>query len=164
MQGEPMQSSTSHTGWPKTSWGKAQFGRRKIPALAVAIPTGILLAAGFAALTVWAGLGGDRPLLGGLVFGFAVVFPAIALSYAVVVDRTTIARAAEKPEESIEYDWFQRATSGALIDLVALCGILLLASVFFGPVTVELWILLTGVLVFALVSTGARYLLARRAG
>lgn len=154
---------THNTGWPTTKWGQAQFGRRTIPALAIAIPVGVVIAVGFAILTVWSGLVAGGPLLGGLVFGFAVLFPAIALVYALVVDRSTIAGAVEKPEESIEHGWYQRATSGALTDLVTLAGVLLIVSSFVDPVVVDLRIMLVGLIVFAMIGSGVRYLVARQA-
>lgn len=152
------------TSWPTTKWGQVRWGSRRISALSIAIPSGLILAVLFAAVTVWSGLVAEQPVIGALVFGLAVFFPAVALNYVLIVDRRTIQGATARPEESVETQWYDKASSGALTDMVMIAGILLIILVFLDPIVLDARVLLTGVIVFAMLGTGVRYLVLRQRG
>lgn len=150
---------------PRTKWGRTRLGTGSTPAMAIAIPLGILigLAGGF--LAVVAGVAGSTPPLGFLAFGFCLTFPGIALVYAVVVDRNTLEGATERPDDSIESGWYEKATSGSFHDIMVVLGVTVGVLAFIPrEFMVDLKIVLPAVLALCFVSTGIRYLVLRRRG
>lgn len=73
-----------------TKWGRVKFGSRKIPAMRIAIPVGIVIALGLAFLARLADTVGTHVVLGVTIFTAALSAPCIALVYALVVDRSTM--------------------------------------------------------------------------
>lgn len=94
----------------------------------------------------------------------AVVLPVgVALGWGIMVDRSSISGAVDRPEESVESRWWDQAASGALMDGFAMIGLgagaiaLTGVEVAADTVLMALWVLLS-------VDVGIRYLVARRAG
>lgn len=150
---------------PRTKWGHTRFGAGRIAAMAVSIPLGILfgLAGGF--LAVVAGVAGSNPVLGYLAFALCLTVPGIGLVFAVVVDRNTLEGAAERPDDSIESGWYEKATSGSFHDIIVVLGVAALVLSFIPrDFQVDLKIVLPAVLALCFVSAGIRYLVLRRKG
>ena len=80
----------------KSTWGRTRPGG--MPALAVAIPAGLLLALGVALIAHFSGALPDEPLVTIPVFTLAGAGPLVGLVYALVVDRSTIKGAVARPE------------------------------------------------------------------
>ncbi|MFV0285615.1 MAG: hypothetical protein ACK5IM_04395 [Demequina sp.] len=145
----------------QTRWGKVR-GARRIPALAVAIPGGLLLAvvAGAVAATL---IEAPSPALVGFAVGGSASFPSIALIWAVIVDRGSLRGALERPELSVEGAWYDRAAAGALSDVLLVIGLATAALAITGAPT-DVVIALVGVLLLAMGSCAIRYLLLSRRG
>ncbi|GAA2025884.1 hypothetical protein GCM10009720_01920 [Yaniella flava] len=148
----------------RTLWGRTRFASGRFPALALAIPLGLVLAVGAGAITLWAGVArGELALLIAAVFA-VIMAPGLAgLVWALVVDRSTIKGAIDKPEESVESKWLNSAMSGALSDTVTVTGLGLATIAITGFDFDVLWAL-TGVLLIAIFSTFVRYVMAMKRG
>ena len=87
-----------------------------------------------------------------------VVLPtAVVVGWAVLVDRSTLAGAIDKPEDSIESAWYEKAAAGAFGDILMVSG---LGSAGFAFIQLEAsvsWTLLAVVLL-AILDFVARYL------
>jgi len=152
------------TGDPRTHWGRARLGDRRIPAMAVAIPTGLLLAVGVGGVSLWTGVAsGERALLAASVFATTTAGVGIGLVWAIVVDRATLRGAVDRPDESVESNWLGIALQGAFGDTFAVTGlgaaILAITGLDFAGTSA-----LTGVLVVAFLSATTRYVIARNRG
>lgn len=148
----------------RTLWGRTKFAGGRIPALPFAIPVGLLLAIGVGAITFWTGVAqGEYALLVAGMFAFFTCWGTMLLVWVVVVDRTTIKGAVDKPEESIESKWMDTAMAGAFRDTITLTGLGLVAL---GITGFELDALpaLNSVLLIAIFSTFIRYLMAKKRG
>ncbi|THE08553.1 hypothetical protein E1I21_02610 [Microbacterium oleivorans] len=146
----------------RTRWGRLRGGSRT-PAMAIAIPAGLVLAVvvGVIAAAMW-----DAPTPPFVVgIGFTVVtLPAlVGLVWVFLVDRDTLRGAIDRAEESIEGAWYDKAAQGAFSDTLLITG---LGTTFFAitNIRVDMLIALIGVLVVAMGSCGIRYLIARRRG
>lgn len=149
----------------RTKWGRTKFGTGRTPAMAIAVPAGVLLAVAGGLLSVLVGVTAANPALGFWVFTACLTMPAVALVYVLVVDRDTLQGATERPDESIESGWYDKAASGSFMDLVAGLGITLIVLTFVpGDVSVDLDLVLAAVVVACFVSFGVRYLVLRRKG
>lgn len=85
-----------------------------------------------------------------------------AAGWALLVDRATLKGAVANTEDTIENQWYVKATSGAFLDLFVVLGV---GGGITGFVTVPIsvsWALTIAAL-FALLDFGLRYLLLRRA-
>lgn len=149
----------------RTKWGRTKFGAGRTPAMTIAVPAGVVLAGAGGLLSVLAGVTAAHPVLGFWVFTACLTMPAVALVYLLVVDRDTLEGAAERPEESIESRWYDKAASGSFMDLVAGLGITLIVLTFIpGDLAPKLDLVLVAVLAACFVSFGIRYLVLRRKG
>lgn len=158
-----MSSSTPERDPARSRWGRVRFGRGRASALAPAIPLGIGLAAVIAAVAAAIGFTPTSPWLGAGVLTFTLAGPMIGLAWALCVDRSTLRGATERPEESIESIWYDRATRGAFHDVLMLSGLGLAALMLTGT-QVEGTLVLLGVLAVCLVSTVTRYVIHRQRG
>ncbi len=157
MSTEPRTSTRTH-------WGRIKFAGGRVPAMAVAIPTGLILAAGVGALTLLTEVArGDEALVIAGVFALVVSWGFIGLIWALVVDRSSLRGAVEKPDESIESKWLEAATAGALRDTIMLTGFVLATLAITGFELDATWALI-GVILIAFFSTIVRYLMARKRG
>jgi len=149
----------------RTRWGQAKFGSGRIPAVLIAMPGGLLLGAAGGWLAVGTGLAGSSPLLGFAVFTACLAMPAMALMYVLVVDRSTVEGAVDRPEESVEGKWYDKAASGSFTDLVLGLGVLAAVAAFVpADLAADLKLVLPAILAVCFASFGIRYLLLRLRG
>nr|NLD39822.1 hypothetical protein [Actinomycetales bacterium] len=144
----------------RSTWGRARIGGARVPALAIAVPVGLVLAIGIAFGVHYGGGTGEDPVLTIAIIALAVALPAIALIYAIVVDRETIKGAVARPEDSVEARWYEQAAFGAFTDLLLLSGIGAVVASFLRW-EAEVNLVLGGLLLVAFVSFGIRYLVIR---
>lgn len=156
--------TTEATPDTRTRWGRAKFGGGRIPAMAIAIPTGLAIGAAAGGLSLLTGVAtGEHPILLAALF-FAGMSPClIALVWVLVVDRLTIIDALAKPEESVESIWLDTAMAGAMRDILLITGVSLTVMAIAGIKFDATWALI-GVIVIAFCSTSARYLVAKKRG
>jgi hypothetical protein len=149
----------------RTKWGRTTFGAGRYPAMAIALPCGIVIGALLGVLAAVLGVGGSSPVLVGAVFAVCLAPPSAMLVYLFVVDRSTLTGAAERPEESVEAGWYEKAAAGALTDIVLVAGITATVLSFIPEKFVlDPGLLLAGVVALAFVSVAVRYLLQRYRG
>lgn len=92
----------------------------------------------------------------GLVFGFLLTWVAL-------VEPTTLRGAAKSPEESVESRWYEKATSGAFHDTVAVVGIGLFV-ISLGGFSPSPALVGIGLLLQMAGSASIRYLIQKRRG
>lgn len=149
----------------RTKWGQARFGSGRVPAMAVALPCGLLLGAGGGWLAVVTGVSEATPVLVFWVFTSLLMMPATLLVYAAIVDRSTMEGAVERPDDSIEAGWYDKAASRSFTDLILVLGVAGTVLAFIPEdVTVSLKLVLPAVLILCAALFGVRYLLQRRNG
>lgn len=144
----------------RTAWGATKSGRRGLALWGPAFAVGVLLAValGFLVSTVSPA---ENPALLGLVIGLITLPVGTTLGWALLVDRSSLAGAVERPEESVESQWLERASLGALFDGLAMIGIgyaaisITRVDVAADVVLLALWVLLT-------LDLGVRYLVLKR--
>lgn len=151
---------TSSSG--RTAWGATKKGRRGVGLWGPAVGIGVVVSAVMAGLALMVSSSPEPGLLA--VVTAAVVLPVgVALGWGIMVDRSSISGAVDRPEESVESRWWDQASSGALMDGFAMIGLgagaiaLTGVEVAADTVLMALWVLLS-------VDVGIRYLVARRAG
>jgi hypothetical protein len=149
----------------RTKWGRTKFGTGRTPAMAVAIPCGLILGAALGGLSVLAGITDSNPVLGGLVFALCLTMPAIALVYVLIVDRNTLEGAAERPEDSVESGWYDRAAAGSFTDLILVLGVGSTILAFIPrDLPIDLKFVLPVIIAVCFASFGSRYLILRQKG
>lgn len=74
-----------------TRWGRVKFGRKRLGALALAIPVGAVVGASTGALTLLSGASEPTGVWGALAVGVIVAWTALTWSWVLIVDRSTIA-------------------------------------------------------------------------
>jgi hypothetical protein len=132
--------------------------------MAVAIPAGLILAAGVGALTLLTKVAqGDKALVIAGVFALVMSWGFIGLIWALVVDRSSLRGALDNPDESIESKWLESAMAGALRDTIMLTGFALATLAITGFELDVTWALI-GVIWVAFFSTFVRYLMAKKRG
>lgn len=157
-----MSESTSSTT-RRTAWGRTRFGAGRLPALAVATPIGLVMAVAEALLFARF-VGGPLPApLLATIFSACVLVPNVLLVWALIIDRTTLSGALERPEESVESQWYDEAARGAFHDTIAITGLALTFLAITGT-HIDGVLALTGVLILAFLSTSIRYTVARSRG
>lgn len=148
----------------RTRWGRVNFAGGHVPAMAVAIPAGLILAIGVGALTLLTKVApGDQALVIAGVFALVMSWGFIGLIWILVVDRSTLRGAIDNPDESIESKWLDSAMAGALRDTITLTGVTLAALAITGFDLDVMWALI-GVIGIAFFSTVVRYLMAKKRG
>jgi hypothetical protein len=148
----------------RTRWGRIRFAGRRLPAMAIAIPTGLVLAIGVGAITLWTGVArGEQavPIAG--VFALVMSWGLVGLVWAIIVDRSSLRGAIDKPDESIESAWLDSAMAGAFRDTIMLTGVVLAILSITGFELDVVWALI-GVIVVGFFSTFVRYLMAKKRG
>jgi hypothetical protein len=146
----------------RTRWGRTKGGRA--PAMAVALPAGLALAGITSAVAAWAGFGGSRPAIAAVVMAACLAAPAVLLVWVVVVDRQSLAGTADRPEESIESRWYDRAAAGAQTDVVLVAAIAAVVLAVAPDVDVTPELVLVGVIAVSFLCFAVRYQLLRRRG
>ena len=144
----------------QSTWGSTRSGRSPWPG---AIGIGVAVAA-VLGLTVWAFASGTNGLVYGIVVAAMSFMPGLALGWVVVVDRRTVKGAVRNPEETVEAQWYDRATRGTFHDLLVVMGLTAMALS-----VVPQWRdgltasdALLACMVFAAADVSARYLLTKR--
>lgn len=154
-----------HIEQTRTKWGYTKFGNRRTPTMAIAIPLGIVVGITGGWLSATIGVTGPNPTLGFWVFASCLTMPAIALVFALIVDRSTLQGATERTEDSIESRWYDKAASGSFTDLILVLGLTSLALAFVPrDVPVDLKLVLPAIIGVCVIPFGVRYLLLRRKG
>lgn len=153
---------SDRTGSPaRTKWGRSRFGGSGAVLLAASVGLGGILAIGFAGLLTALDPGrAHSPLL--FIVSAVISLPIGAiLVWVILVDRASLRDAADDPASSVESRWYERASSGAFNDLVAVFGVG--AGVLaFVRVQISPSLVLAGLFALALADFGIRYLVARR--
>ncbi|WP_430592098.1 hypothetical protein [Humidisolicoccus flavus] len=147
----------------RSRWGRVKFGERRVSAMAAALPIGAVLAVIVGFIAVASGTAGPHPLLGGTVFALVTVWPLAGLAWALMVDRSTLQGATDRPEESVENAWYENAASSAFTDTITIVG-LSLAVLAIGGIALDARIALAGVIGVAALSFAVRFLIKRARG
>lgn len=156
--------SASDETAPRTRWGRTKFAAGRWPAMIVAIPVGLVLAAALGGLTLLTGIAeGPQPFLVASVTALVLAWGLIGLVWAVIVDRSTLRGALDRPEESVESRWLESSMSGAFSDTILLAGLATAAIALTGVKLDAVWVLVA-VICFAFFSTAVRYLMAKQRG
>lgn len=142
-------------------FGRARFGGGSAALILLSLSIGVALSAGLGALfsvVGESGAAGSRFAVMALV-----TLPAAAmLAWAVLVDRSSLPDAVERPEDSIEAAWYDRAARSAFLDVFVTVS--LGAAVFsITGVQVDTGMLLLGLAVLIALDFAVRFLLAKRA-
>ena len=150
-----MESSTT-----RSAWGSTRAGRRGLGLWAPAVAIGVLTAGVVGGLT-FAFSPREAPGQLAMVAAVMTLPVGVALGWTILVARSSIVGAVERPEESVESRWLERASIGALMDGFAMIGLgagaIAITEVNVGAdvVLMALWLLLG-------VDLGVRYLVQRR--
>lgn len=142
------------------TWGTTRSGRSPWPgAIGIGVAVAVVLG-----LTVWAFASGTNGVVYGIVLAAASFMPGLALGWILVVDRRTVKGAVRNPEESIEAQWYDRATRGTFHDLLVVMGLTAMALSVVPQWRDELTAsdALLACMVFAAADVSARYLLTKR--
>ncbi|MCQ1987100.1 hypothetical protein [Arthrobacter sp. zg-Y844] len=116
-------------------------------------------------MSVLAGISGSNPALGFWVFAACIAMPAVALVYVLVVDRNTLIGATERPDDSVESGWIDKAAAGSFMDLIMVLGVAATVLAFIPKdFSVDLKLILPAVIALGFASFGIRYLVLRRKG
>ena len=140
----------------RSKWGRSRFGGSSAQLLAASLAIAVLVSAALGWLFMVL-RNGDRPLLAfGIMAAFTLPVAAV-LAWVVLVDRSTITGALEKPEDSVESVWYEKAASGAFTDILLVGGLGCAALTFLGTEGTA-GLVLGGVVAFAMLDFGVRYL------
>lgn len=149
----------------RTKWGYAKFGTGRVPAAAIAVPCGLALGAAGGLLSVLLGITDPNPALGFWVFFACIAMPAVALVYLLVVDRNTLIGATERPDDSVESGWIDKAAAGSFMDLILVLGVAATVLAFIPrELVIDLKLVLPAVIALGFASFGIRYLVLRWKG
>lgn len=108
-------------------WGRARFGGGTGVLLGACVAIALVVTGGVAAWALAALDGGRREEI--LVVAVVATPWIFALAWVVLVDRTSLRDAVDRPDDTIEAQWLQRAQSGAFTDLLLILGLTLIAGV-----------------------------------
>ncbi|MCD2111482.1 MULTISPECIES: hypothetical protein [Rhodococcus] len=158
-----MDSGGAGSAVGRSKWGKVRVGSRWIGAVPPAIALGILATAVLGAVVAALGLVPDYPVAAGVAVALATAPSLSALAWVLLVDRSTLEGAADRPEDSVEASWYEKAASGAFTDILLVTG-LGCTALAFAPIEVEGLHALMAVILVAFASFGVRYAVQRRKG
>lgn len=150
-----MNSSTT-----RSTWGATKAGRRGPALWAPAVAIGVLTAGVVGGLT-YVFSPSQTPALLALVTAVTTLPVAVALGWAILVAPSSITGAVERPEESVESRWLERASVAALMDGFAMIG-LSAGAIVITEVEVAADVVLMALWVLLSVDLGVRYLVLRR--
>lgn len=144
----------------KTAWGRSRFGGGGWALFVGSLAIGLPIALGL----VWLEIQFGKPSQPWLFFWVLLLaqLPITTVGgWAVLVDRSTIKGAVKNTEDTIENQWYTKATSGAFLDIFVLTGVGSAVTAYLDlPLTVS-WTL-TILAIFSVVDFGVRYLWLRR--
>ncbi|WP_159618835.1 hypothetical protein [Ruania rhizosphaerae] len=144
-------------------WGRSQWGRTHPGAWWHAAPLGIVLTVTLSIAFSLIGFDAEQRRLALGIGLLCFAGPALALAWIVVVDRSTIRGAVDRPEETVENIWWDRATQRTLYDVVVVVGVgaAVLSLTGWEVTAVTALMALAGLIA---ADVAIRYVLARRAG
>lgn len=148
------------TKFTRSRWGRPRFGGSSAMLLSASFLIGVLISASLGLLFVWLG-DVERPPLAFVVMAIVTLPVAMTLGWAVLVDRSTLAGATDKPEDSIESAWYEKAASGAFGDVLMVGG-LGTAGFTFLQLEAPVSLILLAVTLLAMLDFAARYLWLKR--
>ncbi|SEE77683.1 hypothetical protein [Ruania alba] len=147
----------------RSRWGRSRWGSPRPAAWWHAAPVGIVLAVVFALAFSLIGFDAEQRRLALGIGMLCFAGPSLALAWVLVVDRSTIRGAVDRPEESVENNWWDKATQHTLYDTFVLAGVgAAVLSLTDWEVTGAVALMVLGGLIAA--DVAVRYALARRAG
>lgn len=148
---------------PRTTarFGRPRFGGGSAALVIASVIVGAAIASGLGALFAWLGDVGSGELRFSVV-AIATLPVAAALAWVVLVDRTSLPESTERPEDSVEAAWLDRAAQGAFLDVFVTVGVGAAAFSITG-LQVESGMLLLALSVLMVADFAVRYLLAKRA-
>lgn len=144
----------------RTRWGRARFGGTA-SLLIVSVVAGALVSSGIGAAFALARQDSE-PLLAFAVV-VAITLPVSFIgSWALLVDRSTVIGALERPDDSVENVWIDKASAGAFGDLIISLG---LALIVFSILDVQLDVgtTLLIILLVAMADVAIRYFWLKKA-
>ena len=106
----------------QTRWGKARFGGGSAALLSISLGIGAIASAGLGWLFQLLG-DAERPVLAFTLMAVSTLPVTTALGWAALVDRSTLMGAIEKPDDSIESVWYEKAAGGAFGDILLVGGL-----------------------------------------
>ncbi|QOR70780.1 hypothetical protein IM660_00150 [Ruania alkalisoli] len=144
-------------------WGRSQWGRTRPAAWWHAAPLGIVLTVILSIAFSLIGFDAEQRRLALGIGLLCFTGPALALAWIVVVDRSTIRGAVDRPEETVENIWWDKATQHTLYDVVVVIGVgaAVLSLTGWEVTAVTALMALAGLIA---ADVAIRYVLARRAG
>jgi hypothetical protein len=144
----------------RSAWGRARFGGSSTTLLAVSLTIGVLVSAGLGGLFLVLGTAAN-PVLAFSVVGVVTLPVTAALGWVVLVDRSTLAGALDRPNDSIESAWYDKAASGAFGDILIVGG-LSAGGLGLAGIEAPLTWALSALVLFAMLDFAVRYLWLKR--
>ncbi|MGA4688836.1 hypothetical protein ACPCXD_01090 [Rhodococcus sp. AB351] len=158
-----MDGGSAGSAVARSKWGKVRVGSRWIAAVPPAIALGMVAAGALGVVGAALELVPEHPVVSGIAVALATVSPLVGLSWVLLVDRSTLEGAADRPEDSVEASWYEKAASGAFTDILLVTG-LGCTALAFAPIEVAGLHALMAVILVAFASFGVRYAVQRRKG
>ncbi len=140
----------------QTRWGKARFGGGSAALLSISLGIGLIVSAGLAWLFLVLG-DVERPALAFTLTAVTTLPVTAALGWAVLVNRSTLAGAIERPDDSIESAWYEKA-AGAVFGDILLVGGLGATAFAFTKIEAPISWCLAAVVLFSMLDFTARFL------
>lgn len=140
----------------QTRWWKARFGGGSAALLSISIGMGIVVSAGLGWLFLVLG-DVERHMFAFTLMVVSTLPVTSALGWAVLVNRSTLAGAIEKPNDSIESAWYEKAAGGVFGDILLVGGLSATAFAFTKIEAPISWCL-AAVVLFAMLDFAARFL------
>ena len=150
----------------KTYFGRMRGGGSTAQLQSLSALSGILLAAIFGGIVAWFGYQ-EHFTAALLVFAAAFVFPLGSVFWLLLVDRDTMTQAPKNPEDTVEFNWYEKATHQALHDLLLIIGVgaaaLSIASATgLMELNLPLHLVLAGLVVVIFIDVAVRYLILKK--
>lgn len=144
----------------RSRWGRARFGGGSAALWGASLMIGVVISGCLGGLFV-ALNPTERPLLAFALVLAGTLPVAAAVGWVLLVDRSTIAGAIAKPEDSIESDWYEKAASGAFHDVLIVGG-LGAAAFSLAQIEAPVGLVLAAAILFIMLDCAARYLWLKR--
>lgn len=152
--------SSGSTGTRKhTALGRSRFGGGTPALVAASVLVGLAITAGIVAVFFSLYPDANR-VLAAAVFAALCLPTAVALGWALLVDRMTIRGATARPKDSVESHWLDKASAGAFLDVLVLTGVGSAILALTGT-EISATFVCMAICIVAQLDCGVRYLLAR---
>ncbi|MCR8670025.1 hypothetical protein [Agrococcus sp. HG114] len=144
---------------PRSSIGRSRFGGGGATLIIASLLLGLAVSSAMGGLYAWLGDTGDAWLRFSIL-AFVTLPVTASLGWVLLVDRSSVKDAVERPEDSVESRWFAKAAEGTMIDAFVVIGIG--AAVFsFAEIELPVGLVLVAIDVLLLLDLGIRYLVAK---